>query len=133
MSDEYFVDFDQDKDRNVFAAALRRLRGMYRIEVTKYRPRRTDQQNRRYWPAIVAPFADWLREQGNEFTNLQAHELLKYRFLRKTFVDTKTGEALDYTRSTTELDTAEFKHFMDAAENWLAEFCGIIVPEEVKA
>ena len=133
MSAEYFVNFDEAHACNVFIIALRRLRGKYRIKITKYRLKRSDKQNKRYWAAIVAQFADWLREQGNEFTNLQAHELLKYRFLRKTFVDTKTGEALDYTRSTTELDTAEFNQFMDAAENWLAEFCGIIVPEEVTA
>lgn len=133
MADTFYCDFNDTSHVARLHAHLRSLRGIQRIEICQYRERRSDKQNSRYWPCIVAPFADWLREQGDTFTNLQAHELLKHKFLRKTFVDTQSGEALDYTQSTTELDTAEFTHYMEDCENWLAEFCGIIVPEEVKA
>ncbi len=128
MSDDLHIDFDLAEDRRFLHNALKKLRGIYRIEITKWRPRRTDPQNRRYWPALVAPFAEFLREQGEPVTDLQAHELLKGKFLRKTWLDKKTGEACDYTRSTTELDVAEFNQYMEQVENWLADF-GIIVEE----
>ena len=127
--DELFIDFNEQKDRRFLFAALKKLRGMHRVNIVKNRPRRTDRQNARYWPALVVPFSRFLEEQGEQVTPQQAHELLKRRFLAKTWMDPKTGEALDYTESTTKLDTAEFNEYTEKVENWLADF-GIIVEEQ---
>lgn len=125
---EYFIDFDDRKDRDCLYMALKRLRGIHRIDIRKYRARRTDPQNRRYWGFVIRAFSAFLAEQGEHFTDLEVHELLKNKFLRKTWVDTKTGEALDYARSTTELDVKEFTDYVEDVENWMADF-GIIVEE----
>ena len=127
--DELHIDFNKESDRTFLYASLRKLRGIYRVNIVKHRPRRTDRQNSRYWPAIVVPFARFLREQGEQVTDQQAHELLKRKFLFRTWMDPKTGEALDYTESTTKLDTAEFNEYTETCENWLADF-GIIVQEQ---
>ena len=126
---ELLINFNEASDRLTLSSALKRLRGSYRITMVKHRERRSDRQNKRYWPVCVVPFAAFLREQGEQVTDLQAHELIKHRFLRKTWMDPKTGEALDYTQSSAALDLSEFNVFMQDVENWLAEF-GIIVPEQ---
>ena len=107
---------------------------MYRIEITKYRPRRSDRQNRRYWPAIVKPFTQWMNdEQGYALSEDQCHDILKIQFLTTTYTDPTTGEVRDVPRSTTKLNTEEFNRYTSDCENLLAEYCGIVIPEEVKA
>ena len=68
MSVEYNVDFNLATDRDRFYAVLRRLRGLHRIDIRKFRHRRSDPQNRRYWGCIVAAFAKFIREQGDVLT-----------------------------------------------------------------
>lgn len=125
---EYIIDFNNNAERDGFVIALRRLRGRHRISIVKHRRRRTDRQNRYYWPVFVKSFGDFLREQGENVTDDQAHEMLKHKFLRQTWIDGRTGEALDYTRSTTALDVAEFNQYLDSVALWLADMFGIIVP-----
>lgn len=107
---------------------IRQLEGRHRIDVTKYRPRRSDRQNRYYWPCIVKPFGDALREAGNDYTNHQAHEILKHKFLRRENINMATGEVLAFTESTANLDTSEFNEYLDRCAAWLAGL-GIEVPD----
>lgn len=122
------IDFNSEPERHMLYKKLRQLRGVYRVEVCRWRPRRSDRQNRRYWPAMVVPFAEFLREQGQVVTELEAHELIKHKLLRKTWQDPKTGERHDYTQSSTDLNLEEFTAFTQAVECWLSDF-GIVVDE----
>jgi hypothetical protein len=124
---ELIADLNDARKRTAIARRINDLRGVYRIEVTRYRPRRSDRQNRYMWPCMVQPFAQFLRDQGEEYTDQQAHELLKAKFLRKT-VEIK-GERLDVVGSTTELDTSQFNEYLDKVAAWLADMFDIIVPE----
>lgn len=108
---------------------VRTLRGRWRIDLTQYRPRRSDRQNRYYWPCLVQPFAAWLKEQGNEYTTDDAHEILKHKFLRREHIDRRTGEVMTFTQSTAKLDTSEFNEYLDRCAAWLADFTGIEVPD----
>lgn len=126
---EMTVDMSNAKQAAMFLNGLRRLRGVYRFEFVKFRPRRSDRQNRYYWPCFVKPFADFLRDQGETTTDDEAHELLKYKFLRRSKVNPTTGEVIEYVASTTSLDTAEFNEYLDQCAAWLADMFGIIVPE----
>ena len=129
MAEEYFIDFNDAKDCTfLYNSVLRKKRGVHRINLCKYRARRTDPQNRRYWGFVIKSFGEFLREQGDEFTDLEVHELLKNRYLRKTWVDPKNGERMDYARSTTELDVQEFNEYMEKVENFMAKL-GIILPD----
>lgn len=112
-------------------AAIGGMQGTWRVEMCRYRPRRTDRQNRYYWPCFVKPFADYLVEQGNEFDDAEdsAHEILKREFLSSTVTDRKSGQVFTFQRSTTKLTTVEFNAYLDRCARMLAEECGIVVPE----
>ena len=123
---ELVANLDDAVVRNKIASRIVQLRGMYRIEVTRYRPRRSDRQNRYYWPVFVKSFAELLRDQGESVTDGEAHEYLKHKFLRKTI--TAGGERQDITRSTTDLTTAEFNIYLDQCAAWLTDMFGIVLP-----
>lgn len=127
---ELIRDMSDPKQRREVLNLLNPLQGLHRIEVVKYRPRRTDRQNRYYWPCFVHPFGEYLREQGNtHFTDDMAHEVLKRMFLTVTEIDKTTGRAMDRTRSTTELTTAEFNEYLEKVAAFLATDCGFAVAE----
>ena len=122
------IDFSDDAERQMLWPKLRGLRGKNRITIQKYRKRRTDRQNRFYWPCFVHPLGEFLREQGEDLTDEDAHEILKLKFLRVVDNDDRAGE-LQCTRSTTKLDVAEFNDYLDRCAMWLNEMFGIIVPD----
>lgn len=109
---------------------IQKLKGLHEVAIHPRKLTRTLKQNRYYWVAVAAPFAEWLREsQGDSFINTEdAHEMLKWKILGpKEIVSPLTGEVeLMPARSRT-LDTADFAEFVDKAAAWLAEFCEIIV------
>lgn len=127
MADKIIIDMGDSVKRARLLNMLGALRGRWRIELMPYRPRRSDRQNRYYWPCFVQPFAQFLRDQGESYTDSDAHEMLKYRFLHKSME--ANGEHLGYTPSTAGLDTSEFNAYLDACAAWLNEFFGIQIPD----
>lgn len=123
------VDCDNAALRARLGAYVERLRGRQRIEIVRYRPRRSDRQNAYYWPCIVEPFAQWLSEHwGENFTADDAHAILKGRLLVREFVDPATGELFSRVGSTADLTTLEFSQYVDRAKQLLLEYCEIAVP-----
>lgn len=127
MSDKIIIDMGDSVKRARLLNTLGALRGPWRIEWCRYRFRRSDRQNRYYWPCFVQPFAQFLRDQGEHYTDGEAHEMLKHRFLRRS--KEVNGEHLEYTPSTTDLDTLQFNVYLDACAAWLSDFFGLIVPD----
>ncbi len=106
-----------------------------RVEICDYRERRTDRQNRLYWPSRVKPFAEWLGEQyGTMPDEDRAHQVFKDTFLRVPECNPNTGETMFdlqgnpmmRTRSTTELNTEEFTMYLEQCDQLLEELCGIV-------
>ena len=126
---ERIINMDDGKMVAAFFNKLRELKGVHRFEVRSHRPRRSDRQNRYYWPCFVHEFGEFLRNQGEELTDDHAHELLKHRFLQRSVTDRKTGELLEYSESTTKLDTKEFNAYLDRCAFWLVDMFDIIVPD----
>jgi len=125
---EIVTDMSKPSEKQTILAFVRELSGMYRVVIVKYRKRRTDSQNRFYWPAIIAPFGDYLRGQGSGITDEECHEMLKWKFLRETIIDPGTGEVIgEKTRSTTELNTTEFSEYIDKVSAYLQETFGVTV------
>jgi hypothetical protein len=98
-------------------------------------PIRSLDQNRLYWSAIVQPFAEFLQEHDPNITKLDAHELLKRRFLAEPILDHLSGEVLveaGRIRSTTSLSTAQFGEYIDRCARHLRECFNITInlPEE---
>jgi hypothetical protein len=138
---EIIVDMDNATEKQAFWKFLRTLKGRFRFVVKEYRHRRTDRQNRYYWPCFVVPFAKYLatqygRKNPSELEEY-AHAILKDAHLRVPAVDTSTGvtlfnvdgDPLMRTRSTTELDTGEFNEYMDRCKDTLWELGKIEVPD----
>lgn len=126
------VNMDDLAAKRALLSKLGTLRGEWRIELVKYRPRRSDRQNRFYWPAIVAPLAQRMAEDDYDVTTPeQAHEILKARFLTVPVVNKTTGEILgNRVRSTTELTTEEFADYVDRCAAFMADYFGIVVITE---
>lgn len=127
--DERLIDFGNPRERALFISETNRLTGLHRVTIIKYRKRRSDQQNKYYWSCFIAPFGQFLRDQGNDITDLEAHDALKLMFLRKTCINKNTGEAIDYVRGSSKINTFEFYEYLERVAAFLAEQCDIIVPE----
>lgn len=112
-------------------AAVGGLRGLYRVRLEPADPCRTNAANRYYWGVVVEAFASYLLDQGDAIHATRAaemaHEILKQKFLPKTFVDRTTGEALTVGGSSAELSVDEFSRYLDACSVWLGEM-GIVLP-----
>lgn len=105
-----------------------------RATFVKYRKRRTDAQNRLYWVAVVPELGRFLRNQGETYTDEDAHELLKAKFLRETVVNKETGEPIGVViKSTTKLDTEQFSEYIEKCVAWLADMFHIqcVMPNEM--
>ena len=128
---EAILNLDDARTRTKLMNRINAMRGRWRFNVCRYRPRRSDRQNRFYWPCFVQPFAGWLLENGHDdATEEMAHEFFKNRYLKRPIINKETGELLgEYVESTTKLDTAEFNAYLDQCAKFLAEFCEIVVPE----
>jgi hypothetical protein len=116
-------------DERVKATLLNRIRlasGPHRVSIARWRPRRSDGQNRLYWVSVVHPFGEFLREHGNDYTDDDAHEMLKHKFLKRSAANPATGEELEFTASTTKLTTEEFSEYLEQCSAWLAEL-GVFV------
>lgn len=123
------IDMSNPREKAMVLEKIRGLQGMHRISVKQHRQRRSDRQNRYYHPCFVQPFADFLRGQGYGVSDHDAHVILKERFLKRSLVNEKTGEVLEYTKSTADLDTQEFNEYLDACRVFLQDYAGIQVPE----
>lgn len=125
---DQMIDMSNTTAKSEFINSVRGLQGIYRVEIVKYRKRRSLVQNRLYWRNYATPFMEYLNDQGAAITKDDAHEILKARFLAasKTIID-KNGEEkiVRYVRSSRTLDTAEFSlAFLEKVEYFLGDFCG---------
>jgi hypothetical protein len=125
---ERIVNMSDSREAAQFLNELRRLKGPHRFDWRRFRPRRSDRQNAYFHPCFCQPFADFLTDQGQPTTMLEAKELLKYKFLRRTKADPLTGEMIEYVGRTRDLDVAEFNELLDQCDAWLSGF-GIRIPD----
>lgn len=124
------VNFDSLQTKRRFMQKVQTMSGLWEVSMKPRKLVRSLNQNAYYWAAVVAPFAEWLRNEwgDSDVQPEQAHELLKTRILgTRELVNKQTGEAIEITRSSKGLDTHEFGEFIDKAAAWLAEFCGLVI------
>jgi hypothetical protein len=113
------------------SAFLQRVKEMDGNQVVLYlfqHRRRTNQQNRYYWGAVVPIVRDGMKELGVELSTDGVHELLKFRFLKQELT-TNDGEIIQTVRSSTELTPQEFNDFIASIQQWSAEYLGIDIPD----
>lgn len=121
---------DDIEQRRKLMSQVSKLRGLHEVSIKLRRRTRTLKQNKYYWVAVAAVFAEWLREsQGDPFIDAeQAHEILKIQILGyKEIVNKETGEVVLVPPRTRGLTTMEFWDYVENASAWLASFAEIIV------
>lgn len=130
MKHDRIVDFNDERQRRRVVEGLSSMRGKWRIEIKRYRKRRSDAQNAYYWGVLVSEIRSGLEEVwGERLSADEVHEYLKSMFLTKPIVDRRSGDLVG-TRpgSTAKLDVNEFVEFVDKVIIWAAEYLSVDVP-----
>ena len=83
---------------------------------------RSLKQNNLYWF-----YVDIIRKEIGYSKN-ECHEILKYKFLLTEKADEKTGEIMQYVRSTTDLTKNEYVDFIDSIIQWSFEYLKVELP-----
>lgn len=101
------------------------------LQCEEFKEKRSNPQNRYYHGVVVDLVRRGLKDLGWEPKACSAeavHEMLKREFLT---VDehVKDGVFLKRTRSTTELDTAQFGEYLELCKQWAAENLGVAIPD----
>lgn len=101
------------------------------LQCEEFKERRSNPQNRFYFGIVVDLVRRGLKDLGWEPKTCSAeavHEMLKREFLT---VDehVRDGVFLKRTRSTTELDTAEFSQYLEHCKQFAAENLGVVIPD----
>lgn len=92
------------------------------VRIQKLKSTRSQQQNR-YWWAIITILS---KEIG--YKKEEIHEILKFKFLKRSKVIESTGEILEYLESTTKLSRSEFADMTTELIQWSAETFNVILP-----
>ena len=103
--------------------------GRYLMELKKSNTRSLNQNA--YYHGIVVPLVkDGLRTAGyNDVrTNEDAHEVLKYLFLKKK-IPNQHAEFVELIGSTASLTTVEFMEYIAAIQQWATEYLNITIPD----
>lgn len=132
MKNQVFVYITGNKitNKKAIAKAFNELKdGRYLITIEGHKNRST-QQNKYYHGCVLPLVKDGLRDIGYAEIkeNEDAHEVLKYLFLKRSIPNEGTGEAIELLGSTTNLSTVEFNLFIDQIIQWAAEYLGIQIP-----
>jgi hypothetical protein len=112
-----------DKEIQVFAGKE------VEIKISKRQIKRSQQQNRYYWGAVVPIVTTGLIDAGYRVNQEDAHIYMKSRFLIETIVSDKTGEILPTVGSTTKLTTVQFMEYIAEVQQWAAEFLNVVIPD----
>lgn len=129
---EFFVHIKNEKISNpqVIRKAFQELQdGRYLVKIDKAN-KRSLPQNAYYHGVIVPLVKNGLKDIGyNEVrTNEDAHECLKYLFLKKQIPNENTGEVIEILGSTAKLTTTEFNLFIEQVAQWCSEYLGFVLP-----
>lgn len=124
------VNLSEPSEKSRLINAIRATRGKVRVTILRWHPRRTDRQNRYYWPCFVHALWEYLHEQGSDLSEEAVHQLMRAKFLTVDVADPATGEVIGQrVRSTTELSTVEFNDYLDRCAEWLRDMFGVRVPD----
>jgi len=119
------------KNRDTIAKLFKSLGdGTYLLRIF-IRRKRSLPQNDYYWGVICEMVKEGLRDAGyeNVRTPEDAHEVLKYLFLKQQVYNKNTGELLaEIPGSTAVLNTYDFSQYIERIIQWAAEYLSIVIP-----
>lgn len=110
-------------DRDMVISQIKRLdlKKVYTVEITERRIKRTISQNGLYWLWLTCIS----HETGNDKDDV--HEVFKTKYLNPHYKNI-LGEPI-IIRSTTDLDTAQFKEYLDAIQVFASTELQITLPD----
>jgi len=91
--------------------------------IRKKKKNRSIYQNRYYWLCLT------ILSNHTGFTKDELHNILRFKFLKTTLTDTKTGELYEYIKSTTDLTTTEMELYLAEIRQFAAETLDCILAE----
>lgn len=101
--------------------------GRYLVSIKK-KNNRSLSQNAFYHGCVVPLVLDGLKDAGYDVrTNEDAHEVIKYLFLKKKIAN-EHGEFIELCGSTATLSTVEFMELIQSVQQWAAEYLNIQIP-----
>jgi hypothetical protein len=105
------------------------LDGVYVLKCDAFK-KRSNQQNRYYHGCCLPLVKEGLQNIGYREvrTNEDAHEVLKYLFLKKLIPNEETGEVIEILGTTTKLSTTEFNEYIERIIQWASEYLNIQIP-----
>lgn len=99
-----------------------------RITIEKFKSKRSEQQSRYYWGAVIPIVQAALKDTGNRFSKEQTHDLLRCKFLKEDLPINDHGEFITRIKSTTELNKSDFGDYIEQIAQWSSEFLGCNIP-----
>lgn len=119
-----------DKDARRIGEAIRKLDGKrIVVSIEEVKKRRSGQQNRYYWGAVVKLITDAFRDAGNMVNAEEVHDFLKAEVGKLTQVlVSNDGEVFRGPGSTAKLTTTEFSNYIEAVRAWAAEVLDLKIP-----
>ena len=86
-------------------------------------------QNAYYWGVIIQLIKLAFKEQnGDIYTNLEVHEMLKIQLHFKELVNKETGEIIKIGTTTTTDSTVQFEEYEEDCRRWASEWLNIQIP-----
>ncbi|GAB3278163.1 hypothetical protein GCM10027347_52380 [Larkinella harenae] len=125
---ELVVDFAQTEEKQKLYDQLRGCKPVrYRISIKQERDSVSKAQRGYYWAVVVPTLADFCGYEVEEM-----HEILKSMFNAERKYIELTGKWIKVVKSTEELDTAEYAHYLTRILRWAAQTLACYVPEPSK-
>lgn len=104
--------------------------GHYRVNVTKVRKPRSNDQNGWLWGCIYPMLLDALLDAGWDFTSTeQVHEFFKAQMTADKVVNKHTGEIIEFPSSTAMMDTVTFSTYCEKLREYAREYLNIEIPD----
>jgi hypothetical protein len=136
MATKLLVDLQSDHERRRLYGVLLALREKqrkckYEVVIKERRGNRSAKANAYYWAVVMPAAARGLTDsQGETYDEDRAHEFFKTLFLGRPVINRRTGERLaTMPGSSAVLDTAQYAEFVEQVRTWLAEYCGVSIPD----
>lgn len=119
-------------NRRIFAHDLKTLSdGSVTIVVEREYKKRSNKQSRYYWGVVIPLCKRGFNDLGHDLNDEDTHTFLKSKFNSIPILFEDTGELFPLGRSTTEMDTIDFKIFIEKIQQFAAEILNTEIPDPI--
>jgi hypothetical protein len=128
MKQKFILRDDQIKLRATRAIMGIPIDPMHEVIIRPHKSKRSLDQNSLHWKRLDIIRLHIMDSTGQALSAEDLHEFFKKKFLAARLVEIN-GESVKVTRTTTQLNTKEFKEFMDDIDHYCIEHLELYLPE----